>query len=88
MAKTAAQRKKEQRQREAEHLARVGAKSFAMVMYSGTRERLEKLKTDHGFEDDGEIVTLMIHNLSDCDMSRQTELLAVPQTNTRKITIC
>ncbi|WP_271270259.1 hypothetical protein [Aliamphritea hakodatensis] len=79
MAKSAAKRKAEQLQREKEHREAVGAQLFQMDMFRRTREHLDKLKSDHGFEEDGEVVTLLIHNIANCDMSRQKELLAVPQ---------
>lgn len=82
MAKTAAERQADKRKRDAEHRAAVGAELFSMDIFRGTRECLDQLKADHGFEDDGEIVTLLIHNLNNCDMSRQKELLSVPQKQT------
>lgn len=78
MAKSAAERKANERKRKAEHLKAVGAKPFNMTMYSGTRECLDRLKEDHGFEEDGEIITRLIHNVSYRDKSQQAELLAVP----------
>jgi hypothetical protein len=82
MAKTAAQRKADQRKREAEHLEKMGAEQVVYTMFRGTRERLDQIKKDHGFEEDAEVFTLLIHNLKDCDMSRQSELLKVPQKKT------
>lgn len=80
MAKTVAERKADERKRKAERLAALGAQELKMVIYSGTRECLDKLKQDHGFEQDEEIITLLIHNLSAGDKTLQSELLKTPQS--------
>lgn len=82
MAKSDAERKRKQREKEAEHREAVGAELFSMDMFRGTRECLDQLKADHCFEEDGEIVTLLIHNLANCDMSRQSALLQTPELKT------
>ena len=78
MGKSAAERKADQRRREKEHRDAVGARLFQMDMFRGTRESLDLLKEIHGFEDDGEVVTLLIHNAAKCDKSQQKILLAIP----------
>lgn len=78
MAKSVNERKADQRRREKEHREAVGARLFQMDMFRGTRESLDLLKEIHGFEDDGEVVTLLIHNIAKCDKSQQEKLLAVP----------
>ena len=78
-AKTAAERKRKQREREAEYLEKMGTEQIIYTMFRGTRERLDQLKKDHGFEEDAEVFTYLIHNTADRDMSQQSELLKVPQ---------
>lgn len=63
MAKDAAQRKREQREREAKHLEAMDASKLEMVLYKGTREALERIMTRAGFEEQEEAVTVLIHNL-------------------------
>lgn len=74
--------KRKERAAKSAHLEAVGATSLTMTIYSGTRKELDELKQGHGFEDDGEIITLLIHNLSKCDMSLQEKLLAIPKPKT------
>ena len=64
MAKTPAQRKADQRKREAEHLEAVGATVLPITMYSGTTGELERIKAEADFEQDAEAITVMIHNVA------------------------
>lgn len=85
-AKTDAQRKADQRKREAAHLAKMGAEVLQLTLYKGTRAELDKLKSDHGFEDgpagDGELITYLIHNAVKRDMSQQADLVSIPKRKT------
>lgn len=80
MAKSVAQRKRDERKRKEEHLAAVGAKPFNMDMYSGTTGELERIKTAASFKQDAEAITVMIHNVAaliDRDLSLFKELTSI-----------
>ncbi|BBB29346.1 hypothetical protein [Neptunomonas japonica] len=80
MAKDVAQRKRDERKRKAEHLAAVGAKPLNMDMFSGTTGELERIKTEAGFEQDAEAITVMIHNVAaliDRDLSLFKEVTSI-----------
>tara|TARA_R110000823_G_scaffold240307_1_gene365330 strand:+ start:352 stop:600 length:249 start_codon:yes stop_codon:yes gene_type:complete len=62
MAKTAAERKAEQRKRNSEYLKEMGAESLSITMYNGTLAALDRLKLAGGFEQSEEVITLLIHN--------------------------
>ncbi len=79
MATTSAERMQKLRKKEKAHLASVGAKPLNMTVYRSTREELDKLKSDHDFEEDAEIITLMIHNLAKSSHVTQKELLSIPE---------
>ena len=81
MAKTAAKRKQEQRQRDAQHLIDVGAKEHQIMFFRKSLEDLEFLKTAGGFEQIDEVITLLILNATQIikrDRSQLDELLKVP----------
>jgi len=81
MAKTSAQRKREERERKAQHLINVGAKSYAIQLYRATQEELEYLKQAGGFDQDEEVIALLIKNAAEIikrDMSQINVLLKVP----------
>lgn len=61
MAKSTAQRKADQRKREAAHLEAVGAQQFSMVMYQGTFNSLNRIMTAAEIEQPAEAITTMIH---------------------------
>lgn len=86
MAKSPAQRKEDERKRKKEHLAAVGAQSLSMIIYGGTRSIMDQLKQAHDFEEgkagDEEMITYLLHNTANCDMSQQKSLLAIPQQKT------
>lgn len=80
MAKTPAQRKADQRKREAEHLEAVGATTHELTFFRGTTGELEKIKQAAEFEQDAEAITVMIHNVAaliDCDLSLFKELTSI-----------
>ncbi|WP_432473302.1 hypothetical protein [Amphritea sp. HPY] len=82
MAKTAAERKADQRMRDAEHKANMGAAPFNMEMYKGTREQLNWLMEAGQFEEPAEVVTRLIHVAAHSikrDMSRFDDFLNVTQ---------
>jgi len=82
MAKTVAERKDDERKRKAARLKELGAQELKMVIYSGTRECLDQLKQAHGFDDDKagdeELITYLIHNISNCDTSQFKHLFEIP----------
>jgi len=81
MAKTAAQRKQTERQRKAQHLINVGAKSYTMQLYRATQEELEFLKQTGDFDQSEEVIGLLIKNAAEIikrDMSQINVLLKVP----------
>ena len=78
MAKSPAQRKKEQRERDAQRLVDLGAQALNMTIYNGTRLALDSLKLAGGFEQDEEVITLLLHNADKIlkrDKSQLTNLL-------------
>lgn len=81
-AKTAAERKAAQRQREAERRARLGCRVMQLEMYQGTAEALDRICKAGGFEQPAEVITLLIHSadrLSRRDMSRFIEMVSPEQ---------
>lgn len=78
MAKTAAERKADQRKREAEYLEKMGAEVIELMTFSGTRSELDQLKAAHEFEEDAEVITILIHNVAKLSIDQQRELLAIP----------
>jgi hypothetical protein len=82
MAKSAALRKKEQREREAQHLIDVGASEIKLTIYRSTQEDLAYLQEAGEFEQAEEVITLLIKNTAQIlkrDMSQISELLKVPR---------
>ncbi|WP_036552602.1 hypothetical protein [Neptunomonas japonica] len=80
MALTVNQRKKKQRDGEREHLEAVGAKAFNMDMFRGTSDALARIKEAGGYEQDAEVLTVLIHSMDawlDCDKSRFDELVSL-----------
>lgn len=80
MAKTAAERKRDERARKRAHLAAVGAAPFNMTMYRGTREALERIMAAGEFEEPAEALTVLIHNVDNLacsDVSQFRKLLNV-----------
>jgi len=87
MARTVAQRKADQRRREAAHLEAVGASRFSMDMYQGTREALARIVEAGGFEQPAEALTVLIHNADNeiqRDMSQIDVLLNVARLRETK----
>jgi len=81
MAKSAALRKKEQREREAQHLIDVGASEIKLTIYRSTQEDLAYLQEAGDFEQAEEVITLLIKNTAQIlkrDMSQINELLKIP----------
>ena len=76
----AKERQRRKRQREKEHKLAVGAREFRFEIYQGTADALERIKTAGGFEEDAEVLTLLIHGadkLAERDPSRFNELISV-----------
>ena len=61
MAKSAKERKQDQRKREEDRLAEMGAEVIPLTMYRGTLAELEFIKEVGGFEESEEAITVMIH---------------------------
>ncbi len=83
MAKSAKERKAEQRDREAERLAALGHQVMQFEMYQRTAEALDRICAAGGFEQRGEVLTLLIHSadqLAKRDMSRFNELITPPRS--------
>lgn len=80
MAKSAAERKADQRKREAERLARLGHRVIPLELYQGTADALDRLCQIGGFEQAAEVITLLIHSadqIAQRDPSRFAELVSV-----------
>ncbi|SER26112.1 hypothetical protein SAMN04244573_03235 [Azotobacter beijerinckii] len=79
-AKSAAERKRDQRKREAERLKRLGRRVMPLELYQGTADALERLCLIGGFEQPAEVITLMIHaadHIAQRDPSRFAEFVSV-----------
>lgn len=79
MAKSAKERKADQREREAERLAALGHQVMPFEMYQGTARALHRLCAAGGFEQRAELITLLIHaddQIAQRDMSRFNELMS------------
>ncbi len=88
MAKSDAQRKRDQRERDTQHLIDVGAKEHKIMFYRATLEHFEFLKVAGDFEQIDEVITLLIHNASQAikrDISQINELLKVPCHTSREL---
>ena len=78
----AKERKQRQRQREAEHKKKVGAREFRFELYRGTADALQRIKTIGEFEEEAEVLTLLIHGaarLAERDPSQFKELISVTE---------
>ena len=71
MAKSPAQRKADQRKREAAHLEAVGAVVLPFTMYQGTTYALERIMAAAEIEQKDEAITAIIHHL---DRLRESDL--------------
>lgn len=81
MAKSAKQRKREERERKAQHLINVGAKNYTMQLYRATQEELEFLKQVGDFDQSDEVIALLIKNAAEIikrDISQINVLLKIP----------
>lgn len=79
MAKSAKERKADQREREAERLAALGHQVMPFEMYQGTAQALDRLCAAGGFEQRAEVLTLLIHaadQIAQRDMSRFNQLMS------------
>jgi hypothetical protein len=61
-AKTPAERKRAQRQRDAERRARMGGRVLRLEMYQGTADALDRLCRAGGFDEPAELITRLIHD--------------------------
>lgn len=83
MAKSAKERKADQREREAERLAALGHHVMQFEMYQRTAEALDRICAAGGFEQRGEVLTLLIHHadqIAQRDMSRFAEMVRPPRS--------
>lgn len=80
MAKSAAERKADERKRNAERLERLGHRVMQLEMYQGTAEALDRICQIGAFEQPAEVITLLIHSadqIAQRDPSRFAELVSV-----------
>ena len=78
MAKSAKERKADQREREAKRLAALGHQVMPFEMYQRTAEALDRICAAGGFEQRAEVLTLLIHHadqIAQRDMSRFAEMV-------------
>ena len=76
----ARERKRNQRARDREHKKTVGAQEFRFEIYRGTSEALAYLAKVGGFEEQAEVLTLLIHGADELarrDPSQFVELISV-----------
>lgn len=59
-AKTAAERKRAQREREAERLKRLGHRVMQLELYQGTADAIDRLCQIGGFDQPAEVITLLV----------------------------
>ncbi len=81
MAKTAAERKADQRVRDALRKIEMGAEDITITMYAGTLAELAFIKKAGGFEESEEAITVLIHNVADIikrDGHEKNKLLKLP----------
>ena len=81
MAKSAKERKQDQRKREEDRLTEMGAVVETLTMYRGTQECLEFIKQVGGFEESEEAITVLIHNVAAIikrDCHEKNNLLKLP----------
>lgn len=78
-AKTPAERKRDQRQRDAERRQRFGGRVMQFEMYQGTADALDELCRAFGVEQPAEVLTHLIHSAAELrkgDRSRFEDLLS------------
>jgi hypothetical protein len=78
MAKTPAERQADKRKRDKAHLAEMEQELIPLTVYKGTRASLDILKKLGDFEQDEEVITLLIRNadiILKRDMSQLNSLL-------------
>jgi len=83
MAKTAAQRKADQRIRDALRQIEMGAEDVTITMYRSTQAELEFIKEAGGFEESEEAITVLIHNAAAIikrDSHEKNDLLKLPNS--------
>lgn len=81
VAKTAAERKADQRKREEDRLIEMGAEVETITMYRSTLAELAFIKEVGGFEESAEAITVMIHNVAEIikrDSHEKNKLLKLP----------
>ncbi len=84
MAMSDAARKRKSRAAQKAHLDAVFGRLLSMDMYKGTCADVDFLKSAGGFEQDEEVITLLVRNAAIMlkrDMSRFEELLGLPTSN-------
>jgi len=81
MAKSAKERKQDQRKREEYRLAEMGAEVIPITMYRGTLAEMAFIKEVGGFEESEEAITVMIHCVAAIirrDSHEKNNLLKLP----------
>ena len=82
MAKSATERKREQRERDKlkaeERRARLLAFTLKLEVFKGTAERLERIQQVTGIDEVQDLLTRAIHNISRLDDDALRALLAEP----------
>ena len=82
MAKTPAERKRAQRNRDRANALKASATTLRLTLYTGTQQALERICAAGEFDEPQELLTLLIHNLdalANRDMSRFKEMTAAPR---------
>lgn len=82
MAKTATERKRDQRERDKlkaeERRARLLAYSLTVEVYQGTADHIERIKQVTGIDEVHDLLTRAIHNISRLDDAALRDFLAKP----------
>lgn len=82
MAKTPAERKRAQRNRDRANALKAQSIKLSLTLYPGTQEALNRICAAGGFEEPQEALTLLIHNLDALakrDLSRFHEMTKAPR---------
>jgi len=83
MAKSAKERKQDQRKREEDRLLEMGAVVEQLTMYRATQADLAFIKEVGGFEESAEAITVLIHNVAAIirrDSHEKNKLLKLPNS--------
>lgn len=83
MAKDNAQKCRDYRAKKKQRLEQIGEEVISLPLPGGTRKALADLMAWHGFEDQREAISTMIHRLHEAGLEGAAPFLSVPQHEIR-----